>query len=349
MHSMKHTTEKIQQTWPIRNGRTGNDGNSAGGKAIQDTLITQHASWGPHVRPHIHSQDGLSDILKCIATQDPAPHLACARSGYKRRSAEPSTSLISSECSDKLRKAMKRDGKFIRGNLHKISRTSFKIPSKVRTNFRSQIDTSGINKTWVNQYKQLMIKNWEVFSLHTYDLGDEPLKIKEIQQERIKSVHERKKEKSLWENTAMTLAATFNINITLFIPPQNSSIIKNYFLNLGKKQNLAQMHFNSPMNICCPILKNTNISPYHGILTPVKFNIKMFINKLSGRTYLKSNLLKRKATFHDYGYKGTNISRTIRNILHRFIKKKESTYSHTILTHINGEMTTQKTNNAKLR
>ena len=244
---------------------------------------------------------------------------------------------------------MKRDGRFIRGNLHKIGRTSFRIPSKVRTNFRSQIDTSGIHKTWVDQYKQLIIQSWEVFSLHTYDLGHEPFKTKELQEERIKSVHDRKKEKSLWENTAMRLAATFNINITLFIPTQKSSIIKNYFLNLGKKQNLAQMHFNSPVNICCPILKNTNISPYHGILTPVKFNIKMFINKLSGRTYLKSNLLKRKATFHDYGYKGTNISRTIRNILHRFIKKKESTYSHTILTHINGEMTTQKTNNAKLR
>ena len=202
-------TEKIQQTWPNRNGRPGNDGNSAGGKAIQDTLITQHASWGPHVRPHTHSQDGLSDILKCI-----------------------------------------------------------------------------------------------------------------------KSVHERKKEKSLWENTAMMLAATFNISITLFIPPQNSSIIKNYFLNPGKRQNPTQhahMQFNSPMNICCPIIKNTSISPYHGILTPFKFNFRMFINKFPGRTYLKSNLLKGKAAFHDYEYKGTNISRTIKNILHKFIKMKEST------------------------
>ena len=101
------------------------------------------------------------------------------------------------------------------------------------------------------------------------------------------------------------------------------------------------MHFNSPMNICCPILKNTNISPYHVIFTPVKFNVEMF-DRLSGRTYLKSNLLKKKATFHDYEYKGINISKTIKNILHKFIKMKESTQSYYFL-HTNREMTTQRT------
>ena len=177
------------------------------------------------------------------------------------------------------------------------------------------------------------MKNWEVFSLHTYEFRYEQIQIKEMQQKRIKAVHEQKKEKGLLENTAMTLAAPFNVDITLFIPPQSSSIIKNYFRNPGKRQNPiqhTQMQFNSPRNICCPIMKNTSISPYHGILTPVKFNFKMFINKLSGRTYLKSNLLKRKATFHDYEYKGTNISRTMKNILHKFIKMKETKYSHTI-------------------
>ena len=387
LNALKRIPDKqawMKRPWPNRKGRPGNNGNSARGQAIQNTLITQYASWGPHSRLATHTQDGPSDILKCVATQDPARHRTYVGSGSKGRPAEPSISLSMSESPDRSRKAMTRDYRFIRGELNKIRRTSMKLPkiqkgaklntliniqqertnaaygqrgkknlsrgatgwrskpdqhppSEVRTNFKSQINTSDINKKWVNQYKQLTIKNWEVFALHTYNreyeplkiIGEyEPLKIKEIQQKRIKSVHERNKERGLSKNTARTLAAPFNVSITLFISPQNSSIIKNYFLNPGKRQNPTQhahMQFNSPMNICCPIIKNTSISPYHGILTPFKFNFRMFINKFPGRTYLKSNLLKGKAAFHDYEYKGTNIRRTIKNILHKFIKMKETT------------------------
>ena len=64
-----------------------------------------------------------------------------------------------------------------------------------------------------------------------------------------------KKEKGLLENTAMTLAAPFNVDITLFIPPQSSSIIKNYFRNPGKRQNptqQTQMQFNSQGTFAAP-------------------------------------------------------------------------------------------------
>ena len=395
LNALKRIPDKqawMQRPWPNRKGRPGNNGNSARGQAIQNTLITQYASWGPHSRLDTHSQDGPSDILKCVTTQDPARHRTYVGSGNKGRPAEPSISLIMSECSDRSRKAMTRDYRFIRGELNKIRRTSMKLPkiqkgaklntliniqqiptnavygqrgqknlsrgatgwgskpdqyppSEVRTNFKSQINTSDINKKWVNQYKQLIIKNCEVFSLHTYDLGYEPLKIKEIQQKRIKSVHERNKERGLSKNTARTLAAPFNVSITLFIPPRSSSIIKNFFLNPGKRQNPTQhtqMQFNSPINICCPILKNTDISTYHGTLTPSKFDFKRIINRLSGKTYLKSNPLKKKATFQDYEYKKDKNKQDEKNILHRLIKRNRSNHSYTILKDINEEMTTQK-------
>ena len=230
----------MKQPWPNLKGQTGNDGNSARGQAIQDTLITKYASWCPHSQLAKHSRDGPSDIRKCVATQDPARHRTNAGSGNKGRPAEPSILLSMGECSDRSMKAMTRDYRFIRGELSKMRRASMKLPkirkgaklntlkniqqgrinavygqrgqeslsmgatgwgskpdqhppSEVRTNFKSQINTSGINKKWVNQYKQLIMKNWEVFSLHTYDFRYEPIKIKEMQQKRIKAVHERKK------------------------------------------------------------------------------------------------------------------------------------------------------------
>ena len=37
---------------------------------------------------------------------------------------------------------------------------------EVRTNLKSQFDASGIDKEWVDQYIQLIMENWDVFSLH---------------------------------------------------------------------------------------------------------------------------------------------------------------------------------------
>ena len=241
------------------------------------------------------------NILTYMATQDSAPRRACAHNGYKRRPPEPSTSRIRSKGSDKFKKATKQNGRLIKGNLQKISQTSFKIPSKLRTNFRSEIDTSGIHKTSVNQYRQLVIKHWDIFSLDSYEPGHTPLKIKEIHQEHITSVHEQKKEKSSGENT-----------------------------------------FNSPMNICGPILKNTNISTYHGTLIPSKFDFKKIINRSSGTTYLKSNPLEKKAAFQNYEHRKNKNKQDDKDILHRLIKLNRSTYSYTMGKHITEEKTTQK-------
>ena len=45
---------------------------------------------------------------------------------------------------------------------------------EVRTNLKSQFDASGIDKEWVTQYEQLIMENWDVFSLHKYDVGHTP-------------------------------------------------------------------------------------------------------------------------------------------------------------------------------
>ena len=36
---------------------------------------------------------------------------------------------------------------------------------EVRENLKSQFDASGIDKEWVDQYNQLIMENWDVFSL----------------------------------------------------------------------------------------------------------------------------------------------------------------------------------------
>ena len=45
---------------------------------------------------------------------------------------------------------------------------------EIRENLKSQFDTSGIDKEWVDQYIQLIMDNWDVFSLHKYDVGHTP-------------------------------------------------------------------------------------------------------------------------------------------------------------------------------
>ena len=45
---------------------------------------------------------------------------------------------------------------------------------EVRTNLKNQFNTSGIDKEWVPQYEQLIMENWDVFSLHKYDVGHTP-------------------------------------------------------------------------------------------------------------------------------------------------------------------------------
>ena len=286
------------------------------------------------------------NILRSIVKQDYAPHRARARNGYKRRQPEPSTSRIKITGSDKLRKTIKQEGKFIKGTLqnihqtsfrthprvktnsksgihtsgtyktsviqyrqsiikhwkifplnanepghipfqskdpnklqkaikqndkfikstpHKTSQTPLEIPPKVKTNIKSNIDTSGTYKTWVSQYRQLIIEHWEIFSIDSYNPGHTPSKIKEIDQKHITSVHEKNKEKSSWKSPVK-----------------------------------------SPMNTYCPILGRTHISNRHDISVPFRPNFKEKISKLSGKTYLKSNYLKRKTTLQNYGYNKYN-------------------------------------------
>ena len=45
---------------------------------------------------------------------------------------------------------------------------------EIRENLMSQFDASGIDKEWVDQYYQLIMENWDVFSLHKYDVGHTP-------------------------------------------------------------------------------------------------------------------------------------------------------------------------------
>jgi hypothetical protein len=43
-----------------------------------------------------------------------------------------------------------------------------------RTNLRSQFDATGIEKEYVNEYIKMIMENWDVFSLHKYDVGHTP-------------------------------------------------------------------------------------------------------------------------------------------------------------------------------
>ena len=134
------------------------------------------------------------NIPSSLVKQDHTPHRARARNGYKRRPPEPSTSRIKITGSDKLRKTIKQEGEFIKCTIQNIHQTSFRDHPRVKTNIKSKIDTSDTDKTWVNQYRQLIIEHWEIFSTDTYK--HTPSKIKEIDQKNITSVHTKNKEKS---------------------------------------------------------------------------------------------------------------------------------------------------------
>ncbi len=45
---------------------------------------------------------------------------------------------------------------------------------KTRLNLRSQFDANGIEKEYVNEYINMIMENWDVFSLHKYDVGHTP-------------------------------------------------------------------------------------------------------------------------------------------------------------------------------
>ena len=44
----------------------------------------------------------------------------------------------------------------------------------VEENLKSQFDSSGLEKEWVPQYVEMIMENWDVFSLHRYDVGHTP-------------------------------------------------------------------------------------------------------------------------------------------------------------------------------
>ena len=44
----------------------------------------------------------------------------------------------------------------------------------IGTNLRSQFDASGIEGEYVNEYIELIMENWDAFSLHKYDVGHTP-------------------------------------------------------------------------------------------------------------------------------------------------------------------------------
>ena len=45
---------------------------------------------------------------------------------------------------------------------------------KTRLNLRSQFDATGIEKEYINEYINMIMENWDVFSLHKYDVGHTP-------------------------------------------------------------------------------------------------------------------------------------------------------------------------------
>ena len=138
------------------------------------------------------------NIPSSLVKQDHTPHRARARNGYKRRPPEPSTSLIRITGSDRLGKAIDKKGGFMDSTIQSVHQTSFKNHPKVKTGIKSKIDTSDTDKTWVSQYRHLIIENWEIFSTNTYK--HTPSKIRKIDQKNSTSVHTQNKEKSSWKN-----------------------------------------------------------------------------------------------------------------------------------------------------
>ena len=104
-----------------------------------------------------------SNIQSSLAKQDHTPRRARARNGYKRRPPEPYTSLIRITISDRLRKAINKEGEF-EGTIQIIHQTSFKDHSRVKFGIKSKIYTSDSDRVWVSQYRQFILENWDIFS-----------------------------------------------------------------------------------------------------------------------------------------------------------------------------------------
>ena len=138
-----------------------------------------------------------SNTQNSLAKQDQTPRRARARNGYKRRPPEPYTSLIRITVSDRLRKAINKEGEF-EGTIQSVHQTSFKDHPRVKFGIKSKIYTSNIDRVWVSQYRQLILENWEIFSMNTYK--HTPSKNGEIDQKNSTSVHTQNKEKSSGNN-----------------------------------------------------------------------------------------------------------------------------------------------------
>ena len=119
------------------------------------------------------------NVPRSIVKQDHAPRRASAHNGYKRRPPEPSTSRIKITGSDKLRKTIKQEGKFIKGTPQNIHQTSFRTHPRVRINSESEIHTSGTYKTSVIQYRQSIIKHWKIPPLNANEPGHIPFQSKD--------------------------------------------------------------------------------------------------------------------------------------------------------------------------
>ena len=119
------------------------------------------------------------NIPSSLVKQDHTPHRARARNGYKRRPPGPSTSRIKITGSDKLRKTIKQEGKFIKGTPQNIHQTSFRTHPRVRINSESEIHTSGTYKTSVIQYRQSIIKHWKIPPLNANEPGHIPFQSKD--------------------------------------------------------------------------------------------------------------------------------------------------------------------------
>ena len=56
-----------------------------------------------------------------------------------------------------------------------VRKKPIQAPSQsIRDNLLSQFDTTGIDKEYTKDYIKLMLRNWDVFSLHKYDVGHTP-------------------------------------------------------------------------------------------------------------------------------------------------------------------------------
>ena len=139
-----------------------------------------------------------SNVQNSLAKQDHTPRRARARNGYKRRPPEPSTSLIKITGSNRLGKVIDKEGDFIKCTIQGVHQTSFKNHPRIKTDIKSKIDTSNNDETWVSQYRQLIIENWEIFSMNTYQ--HTPAKIRKIDHKNITSVQTQNKEQSQEKN-----------------------------------------------------------------------------------------------------------------------------------------------------